>query len=64
MKSSNTWKKEELSDRNIVIDIQYRKTANWKVLDFITNNNQMQLLYLCAHGYEMKEAHQTKKLKN
>jgi len=64
MKSSNTWKKGKLSDRNIVIDIQNRKTTNWKVLDFITNNNQMQLLYLCAHGYEMKEAHRTKKLKN
>ncbi len=59
MKSSNPNSKGVLKGHYIVIVIPYRKSANWDVLDVITNNNRMQLLSSYIQNNDIKELHQT-----
>ncbi len=58
MKLSNLTK-GDLKGHNIVIVTPYKKSANWDGLDFITNNNRMQLLSFYIQNNDIKELHQT-----
>mgnify|MGYP006275045827 CR=1 FL=1 len=60
MKSSNIYTIGFLTGFNILINIQYAKTTNQKVLDFNRNNNRMLLLY----EYRARKVQQTNKKKH